>query len=110
MTARRKSAMKGAVAFSAPPTSASSTRRDALRLFAGAVCGVMLPAAAAVAEESFNKKPKKGARGSKEAKGYQLCLSQCLYDCTTPRAGLAKERSECRVECKDECAVSREQL
>jgi hypothetical protein len=55
-------------------------------------------------------KAKKGARGSKDAKGYQLCLSQCLYDCTTPRVGLAKSRGECRVECKDECAVSREQL
>lgn len=55
-------------------------------------------------------KAKPGARGTKEAKGYQLCLSQCLYDCTTPKQGLAKERAECRVECKDECAVSREQL
>lgn len=56
------------------------------------------------------KKPKKGQRGSKEAKGYQLCLSQCIYDCTTPRPGSAKTRGECRVECKDECAISREQL
>lgn len=106
----KRSALAKVTAFNVAPTSASSSRRDALRLFAGALCGVMLPAAAAVAEESLNKKPKKGARGSKEAKGYQLCLSQCLYDCTTPKAGLAKERSECRIECKDECAVSREQL
>lgn len=55
-------------------------------------------------------KARKGARGSKDAKGYQLCLSQCLYDCTTPKSGGAKTRGECRVECKDECAVSREQL
>lgn len=51
-----------------------------------------------------------GKKGSKKAKGYELCLSQCLYDCTTPKAGLAKSRVECRTECKDDCAVSREQL
>lgn len=93
------------------------TRRDAVRLMSAAVCGLVLgggvnavAAASMGINEMERKRPKKGERGSKEAKGYQLCLSQCLYDCTTPRAGMAKERSECRVECKDECAVSREQL
>lgn len=92
-------------------------RRDVVRVISAAVCGLAMGGTAfAVAaapmgvNEMERKRPKKGERGSKEAKGYQLCLSQCLYDCTTPRAGMAKERSECRVECKDECAVSREQL
>lgn len=104
-----------AVAFNAAPGSGPVSRRDALLLFSTAVCGLVAPAAAmaavaAVDEANAPKKIRKGARGSKDAKGYQLCMSQCLYDCTTPRAGLAKERSQCRVECKDECAVSREQL
>lgn len=84
----------------------SPTRRDALRLFAGTL-GVAAISPVRAATES---KPKKGERGSKSAKGYELCLSQCLYDCTTPKAAMAKSRVECRVECKDECAVSREQL
>lgn len=80
-------------------------RREALALFAG-----LIGAAAVSPVRAESDKPKKGARGSKQAKGYQLCLSQCLYDCTVPRAGMAKERSECRTECKDECAISRDQL
>lgn len=88
---------------------ASFSRRNFLTLLAGAggAAIAVSPRRAVAADE---KKPKKGERGSKEAKGYQLCLSQCLYDCTTPKAGMAKERSQCLVECKDECAVSREQL
>lgn len=93
------------------------SRRDAVRFMSAGICalvahgGVAAVAAASLGvNEVERKRPKKGQRGSKEAKGYQLCLSQCLYDCTTPRAGMAKERSQCRVECKDECAVSREQL
>lgn len=81
-------------------------RRELLSIFAGLIGA----AAVSPVHAATEKKPKKGERGTKEAKGYQLCLSQCLYDCTTPRAGLAKERSECRVECKDECAISRDQL
>lgn len=88
-----------------PPAPSRMTRRAALAAFAA-----VLGNAAITPLYAQEKKPKKGERGSKEAKGYQLCLSQCLYDCTTPKAGAAKERSECRVECKDECAVSREQL
>ncbi|KAA8498799.1 hypothetical protein FVE85_6384 [Porphyridium purpureum] len=52
-------------------------------------------------------KPK---RGTKEEKTYQLCLSECIYKCTVPRAGPARERSECIRECKDECATTAEQL
>lgn len=95
-------------AFAAMP--ASFSRRNFLTLLAGvggAGIAISPRRGMAAADE---KKPKKGERGSKEAKGYQLCLSQCLYDCTTPKAGMAKERSQCLVECKDECAVSREQL
>lgn len=110
----------GASAFVGAAMTASGNgmnRRDAIRLMSAAVCGLVVGggvkavgAASMNVDEMERKRPKKGGRGSKEAKGYQLCLSQCLYDCTTPRAGMAKERSECRVECKDECAVSREQL
>lgn len=85
--------------------SPSVSRRHILSLFAG-----VLGAAAVSPVRAEQEKAKKGARGSKEAKGYQLCMSQCLYDCTTPKAGPAKERAQCRVECKDECAVSAEQL
>lgn len=81
-------------------------RRHLLSIFAG-VLGV---AAVSPVPAATDGKPKKGEKGSKEAKGYQLCLSQCLYDCTTPKAALAKERAVCRTECKDECAISREQL
>ncbi|KAI0562008.1 hypothetical protein FGB62_68g133 [Gracilaria domingensis] len=87
--------------------SAAFSRRELLTLLTGIGIGSAISPRRALADE---KKPKKGERGSKEAKGYQLCLSQCLYDCTTPKAGMAKERSQCRTECKDECAVSREQL
>lgn len=99
-------------AFSLPPTAAVAGgsrmgRREVLSIFAGLIGAA---AVSPVRAEGGDKKPKKGARGTKEAKGYQLCLSQCLYDCTTPKAAMAKERAECRVECKDECAVSRDQL
>lgn len=98
------------LAFNPTASSTPMSRRDALRLFSNAVCAIPFAAVAGQGDKEISNKPKKGQRGSKEAKGYQLCLSQCLYDCTTPRAGLAKQRTECRVECKDECAVSREQL
>mmetsp|Transcript_1462 Transcript_1462/g.2438 ORF Transcript_1462/g.2438 Transcript_1462/m.2438 type:complete len:206 (+) Transcript_1462:135-752(+) len=74
-----------------------STRRQVLSMFLANFIGFVLVAA----------KPKKG---SKEDKAYQLCLSNCLYKCTVPRAGPAKERTECIRECKDECATTPEQL
>lgn len=98
--------MTGDRAAFAVSMSAGSSRRDVLRLFSSAL-GI---AAVTPVRAATDGKPKKGERGSKTAKGYELCLSQCLYDCTTPKAAAAKARSECRVECKDECAVSREQL
>lgn len=88
------------------PSPPAMPRRELLSIFAGLIGA----AAVSPVQAAQEKGPKKNGRGSKEAKGYQLCLSQCLYDCTTPKAGPAKERSECRVECKDECAVSPEQL
>jgi hypothetical protein len=101
------------------PRAAALTRRALVSGAAALVAGVLF-AARGGAEGGGGSpdgptaativKARKGARGSKEAKGYQLCLSQCLYDCTTPKAGAAKTRGQCRVECKDECAVSREQL
>ncbi len=97
--------MRNGVAFNFP---ALSTRRDALTLFAGAVCAAV--PGVAVAAKSIEDTSKKGKKGSKSEKAYELCLSQCLYDCTTPKAGAAKTRADCRVDCKDECAVSREQL
>lgn len=92
-------------AFSQPPRSAMP-RRELLSIFAGFIGAAAVSPVYAASE----KTPRKGERGTKEAKGYQLCLSQCLSDCTVPRAGPAKERAECRVECKDECAISRDQL
>lgn len=94
--------MRDVTAFNFPVL---STRRDALTLFAGAICSAV-PGVAISAEDA----KKKDKKASKSAKGFELCLSQCLYDCTTPKAGAAKTRADCRVECKDECAVSRDQL
>lgn len=90
-----------------------SSRRTALRWLGGAaICAVVPKVGQVLGTEGVVREPKipDGKRGSKKAKGYELCLSQCLYDCTTPKAGLAKSRTECRTDCKDECAVSREQL
>lgn len=83
------------------------SRRQMLSMMSGMTTCALIAPVKTLAEE---EKKKKGQKGTKEAKGYQLCMSQCLYDCTTPKAGPAKERTECRVECKDECAISREQL
>jgi hypothetical protein len=96
-----------AASFVPPAAAGELTRRGLVAALATLAASAV---AVAVAGPDPSNPPKKGARGSKTAKGYQLCLSQCLYDCTTPKAGAAKTRADCRVECKDECAVSREQL
>lgn len=101
-----------ALVFVPPAAGAELTRRGLVAALAALAGGALLGRddASGGEDASSDEEPKPGRRGSRTAKGYQLCLSQCLYDCTTPRPGSAKTRADCRVECKDECAVSREQL
>mmetsp|Transcript_20666 Transcript_20666/g.25568 ORF Transcript_20666/g.25568 Transcript_20666/m.25568 type:complete len:157 (+) Transcript_20666:170-640(+) len=49
----------------------------------------------------------KGTKGDPE---YQLCVSNCLYECTKPKGGEQKSRAVCIPECKEKCATSKEQL
>mmetsp|Transcript_4012 Transcript_4012/g.16900 ORF Transcript_4012/g.16900 Transcript_4012/m.16900 type:complete len:117 (-) Transcript_4012:1608-1958(-) len=89
-----------------------TSRRDVTFSLAAVLIGLTLgegiPGETIPAEEP--KRVKKPKKGTKEEKSYQLCLSQCLYNCTQPKPTLAKDRGECRTECKDECATTAEQL
>ncbi|KAJ8907407.1 hypothetical protein NDN08_007519 [Rhodosorus marinus] len=81
-----------------------TSRRDVTLSLAAVLVGLTLgegiPGETIPAEEP--KRVKKPKKGTKEEKSYQLCLSQCLYNCTQPKATLAKDRGSCRTECKDE--------
>jgi len=47
-------------------------------------------------------------KGTKEDKGFQACLSKCLFECTKPPS--TSSRAECYPECKQKCATSDAQL
>ncbi len=49
-------------------------------------------------------------KGTKGDPAYQACLSACIYECTKPKGGEQKSRSECIPECKQKCATTKQQL
>eukprot|EP00816_Leptocylindrus_hargravesii_P003278 CAMPEP_0196803288 /NCGR_PEP_ID=MMETSP1362-20130617/2638_1 /TAXON_ID=163516 /ORGANISM="Leptocylindrus danicus, Strain CCMP1856" /LENGTH=134 /DNA_ID=CAMNT_0042174747 /DNA_START=68 /DNA_END=472 /DNA_ORIENTATION=+ len=49
-------------------------------------------------------------KGTKKDPKYEVCVSNCIYECTLPKGDEQKSRSECLPECKKKCATSKEQL
>lgn len=48
--------------------------------------------------------------GTKKDPKFEACLSQCMYECTKPKGEEQRSRTECLPECKQKCAVNKEQL
>ena len=86
-------------------TALNALSRAQFMSVAAAGLGVaMTPVAAYAGDVDPSKK------GTKDDPAYQLCLSQCMYDCTKPKGEETKLRKECLPECKVKCATTKQQL
>mmetsp|Transcript_7684 Transcript_7684/g.28895 ORF Transcript_7684/g.28895 Transcript_7684/m.28895 type:complete len:124 (-) Transcript_7684:433-804(-) len=96
--------LRGALSFSLPRTSPASVgdRRQVLQRSGAVLASVLLVGPQAVMAKDESKK------GTKEDKGFQACLSKCLFECTKPPS--TSSRAECYPECKQKCATSDAQL
>ena len=77
-------------------------------------CGKFLIVGAAfnpsIIPSPANAADDKAAKGTKADPKFQLCLSNCMYECTKPKVEEQKTRAECLPECKKSCATTKEQL
>ena len=72
-------------------------------------CGEFL-AASTLVPMVANAEDKGAVKGTKADPKFQLCLSNCMYECTKPKVEEQKSRAECLPECKKTCATTKEQL
>jgi hypothetical protein len=49
-------------------------------------------------------------KGTKKDPAYEVCIGQCMYDCTKNKGTEQKSRQECLPECKQKCATTKQQL
>lgn len=101
-----------------PPLPASVVgRRTAARfLLLTASSGLALPARAdenrwiSGRSDPIRKTSKEKPDGTKKDPSFLRCLNDCVPRCLgPPAAGVQKERSDCLLECQDECCATYEQ-
>jgi len=49
-------------------------------------------------------------KGTKADPEFQVCLGNCMYECTKAKGSEQKSRAECLPECKKSCATDKRQL
>ena len=100
-----------------PPAASVVGRRTVARfLLLAASSGLALPARAADERrwvsgrsDPIRKTSKDKPDGTKKDPNFYKCLNDCVPRCLGPPGSVMKERTDCLLECQDECCTTYEQ-